>query len=215
MPLQLTPIKLLRRSVRSEDRSEHPGCRLGSREHPRRNTKKWWITEQNTYGGALNYRKIPRPFAKDKLVHGVFKARVDGALRFTKHDKTIRPVIHKVAVRYGIKIKDLAIHHNHIHLLWYSRSREAHTRFLRLLAAEIGRAYARLRRRFRLKAETLWMARPFTRLVSWGRRSLKAVSAYIQKNRFEVMGFIPYTPRRHALAKFLTSWEKQMRASTA
>ncbi|MGE4133520.1 MAG: hypothetical protein AB7F86_17930 [Bdellovibrionales bacterium] len=53
---------------------------------PRRDTKAWWIAKQHTYGGALNYRKVPRPFAKDKLVHGVFKARVNGGFSFTRHE---------------------------------------------------------------------------------------------------------------------------------
>ncbi|MGE4131874.1 MAG: transposase [Bdellovibrionales bacterium] len=182
---------------------------------PRKNTKKWWITKQHTYGGALSYRKLPRPFAKDKLVHGVFKAKIDGVLRFTKHQVTVRQVIDRASRRYGVKIKDIAIHHNHIHLLWYTRSKEAHTRFIRLFAAELGRYYARLRRKYRIKPGPLWLARPFTRLVAWGKRSLAAVTHYIRKNRDEVMGFVAYIPRRHALNRFLSQWEILIRQSSA
>ncbi|MGE4130987.1 MAG: transposase [Bdellovibrionales bacterium] len=181
---------------------------------PRKNTKKWWITKQHTYGGALNYRKLPRPFAKDKLVHGVFKADIRGGLRFTKHEKTVREILAQVSRRYGVRIKDVAINFNHIHLLWYSRSKEAHTRFIRLFAAELGRYYARLRRQYRIKPGPLWQARPFTRLVSWGRRSLEAVARYIRKNRDEVLGFVSYQNRQHRLNAFLVAWDEHMRLAS-
>ncbi|MGE4132629.1 MAG: transposase [Bdellovibrionales bacterium] len=177
---------------------------------PRRNTKKWWITKQNTYGGALNYRKLPRPFARDKLVHGVFKADIGGALKFTQHEKAVRPILTKVALRYGVKIKDVAVNHNHIHILWYTRSKEAQVRFIRLFAAEIGRHYARLRRQLRLKKQPLWTARPFTRLVSWGRRSLQFVTAYLRQNRDEALGFVPYRPRHHKLNQFISTWNEDL-----
>ncbi|MGE4133692.1 MAG: transposase [Bdellovibrionales bacterium] len=182
---------------------------------PRKNTKKWWITQQHTYGGALNYRKLPRPFDKNKLVHGVFKADISGGLRFTKHERPVRAILEKVSRRYGVKIKDLAINHNHIHLLWFTRSKESHTRFLRLFSAEMGRYYSRLKRQLRLAPKLLWSARPFTRLVSWGKRSLDKLCRYIQKNRQEALGFLPYTPRKHSLSQFLRRLEIQVRLDSA
>ena len=56
------------------------------------------------------------------------------------------------------------------------------------------------------KGSGIWQQRPFTRLVSWGTKSLKAILGYIQKNELEVTGQQSYEPRNHALNKFLDQW---------
>ena len=56
------------------------------------------------------------------------------------------------------------------------------------------------------KTDALWIERPFTRLVSWAKQPLNAVKNYIHRNRQEVMGFLPYKVRDHALNRFLAKW---------
>lgn len=176
---------------------------------PRRDTKLWWIVKQSTYGGSMNYRKVARPFDSKKLTHAVFKARLGSALRFTKSTESIRKLLDKVADACGVKIRDLAINHNHIHLLFSSRTREDQTRFLRLFAAEMGRKYKALRQKFGVRSDkSMWIHRPFTRLVSWGKKSLASVGRYFEKNRKEALGFIVYQPRQHRLALFMRRWEQ-------
>lgn len=182
---------------------------------PRQKTKLWWIVKQGVYGGSLNYRKVRRPFDSKKLSHTVFKAALGRAVWFTRFEGTVREIIKQTAKRYGVRIKDIAVNRDHIHVLFYTASRESQTRFLRYISAELGRRYARLRARAGFRQHPLWVSRPFSRLVSWGRRSLQQVRAYIQRNRDEVLGFVEYKPRKHALAKFLNAWSAQRGLSSA
>jgi REP element-mobilizing transposase RayT len=181
---------------------------------PRRDTKLWWIVKQSTYGGSMNYRKVARPFDSKKLTHAVFKARLGSALRFTKSTESIRKLLDKVADACDVKIKDWAINHDHIHLLFSAKAREDQARFLRLFAAEMGRKYKTLRRKFGVRSgKSMWLHRPFTRLVSWGKKSLANVEHYFDKNRKEALGFIEYTPRKHRLSMFLKRWEARFLSS--
>lgn len=173
---------------------------------PRKNTKLWWIVKQSVYGGSLNYRKVRRPFDSKKLTHAVFKARLGSAFRFSKFEPRVREILKAAADRYGLRLKSVAIQGDHIHVLFYTKSSEAQTRFLRFFSAELGRRYARLRRKFGYSARPLWVARPFTRLVSWGRKSLRAAQNYIARNRVEALGFLQYKPRTHRLNAFLKKW---------
>lgn len=202
----------------------HKGRQLSLLKDPRKNTKLWWITKQHVYGGSLDYRKVKRPFDKKKLTHAVFKAKLGPSLWFTRSHQEIRKILSRVAVRYGVQLKDLAINKDHIHILFYTKTRESQTYFLRLVAAELGRKYKKIRRNLVLGkarrsnssygekavtdpvSQSLWVKRPFTRLVSWSRRSLQTIQNYIRRNRDEVLGFVPYTPRHHKLNAFLKSW---------
>jgi len=180
---------------------------------PRSETKLWWIQKQHTYGGELNYRKVARPFDSKKLTHAVLKARLGNSLRFTRSQSSIRKVIADVASKYAVKIKDIAINHDHIHLLFSAGHRVGQVRFLRLLAAELGRKYKTLRRKFGIRLKgSLWLHRPFTRLVPWAKKSLEGVLNYFRKNRDEVLG-LPYEPRQHRLSQFLSKRRKSRKAA--
>ena len=45
-----------------------------------------------------------------------------------------------------------------------------------------------------VRSERFWDARPFTRIVEWG-RDFNRVSDYLLQNSLEAIGFIPYRPR--------------------
>lgn len=176
---------------------------------PRKNTKLWWIVKQTTYGGSMDYRKVKRPFDSKKLTHAVFKARLGRANGFMRRESTVREVLERAARRYGIRLNDLAVHHDHIHVVFYTKLRESQVRFLRFVAAELGRKFKTAKNHLGSVAKSLWIGRPFTRLVSWGRKSLERIKKYIERNRNEVLGFVPYMPRKHRLTAFLVAWERQ------
>ena len=177
---------------------------------PRKKTKLWWIVKQTTYGGDLNYRKVARPFDSKKLTNAVFKSQLGTALRFTRSQLSIRKLLERVATACDVKIKDVAINHDHIHLLFAAKTKENQTRFLRLFAAEMGRKYKSLMRKFGIKKNgSMWKHRPFTRLVSWGKSSLDRVRDYFEKNRQEAAGLVEYMPRDHQLVVFLKQWKEQ------
>ena len=178
---------------------------------PRKNTKLWWIKKQNTYGGSFNYRKVERPFDSKKLVHVVFKAKLGKGIYFTKSQKSIENLIKIVTEKYQVKIREKSINKDHIHLLVWTNHRDHFLKFLRLFSAEMGRGYKEIFKRFGLtKTKSLWIARPFTRLVSWGKTSQEIVIKYIQKNTKEVLGFVEYTPRRHRVNVFIKKWNEQI-----
>ena len=73
-------------------------------------------------------------------------------------------------------------------------SRRALNRFLRAVSGLIAR--------FIMKAERgkacgikFWDARPFTRIVIWG-KAFKAAKEYVELNFLEAMGFVAYRPRK-------------------
>lgn len=162
-------------------------------------------------GGSLNYRKIKRPFDKRKLNHVVFKARLGPSIWFTKSQKSIAKVLQFSAQRYGIKLKSFAINRDHIHVLTWGGDQVTNGNFLRFFSAEMGRKYGRIFNKFGLsKRKNLWLHRPFSRQVSWGKKSIAKIMNYIKKNRDEALGFIQYTPRKHQmLAAFLAMWSER------
>ena len=181
----------------------------------RKNTKKWWIESAQVYGGALEYRKCSRPFHSKKLTHAVFKARLAQSMWFTKSQKSIEKLLRNSLQKYDLKLKSFSIQRDHIHVLFYSvRSlpyfvtQEKFQNFLKFFPAEMGRKYAQIYEGLGIeKVKSLWEHRPFTRLVSWGKKSLEKVMSYIEKNTLEASGVIKYEERDHALNQFLRKWK--------
>lgn len=175
---------------------------------PRKNTKLWWIEEKKVYGGSLNYRKIKRPFDKSKLNHVVFKARLGSGIWFTKSQKSIANLLRSSARRYRIDLKSFGVCRDHIHVLTWGGDQSSQVKFLRFFSAEMGRKYGHIFDRFGLKKRrNLWLQRPFSRQVSWGKKSLAKITNYIKKNRDEALGFIQYTSRKdRGLSAFLEMW---------
>lgn len=183
---------------------------------PRKGTKLWWIRKKKVYGGSMNYRKVSRPFDSKQLVHVVLKGRPGSALRFTKSVKSIQSLLFRIAARQGTRVVDFAINHDHIHLMVSARGAEQFTVFLRHFSSEMGKQYKKLRGKFGRENRTgLWMQRPFTRLLSWGKKSRLVVRNYFNKNRLEAFGFIEYTARKSALNDFLKKWDREFEFSTA
>ena len=177
---------------------------------PRQKTKLWWIVKQSVYGGSLNYRKVARPFSSKQLVHVVLKGNLSHGILFTRSTTFIERLLKFTAKRYAVGIKDFAINQDHLHLLVWASKREALTKFLRFFSAEMGRKYkAAYAKKGIRRTKPLWSHRPFTRLVSWGKRSVQVLRSYIKKNKDEALGFIAYTPRKHRLSEFLKRWDAQ------
>lgn len=172
----------------------------------RKKSKIGWIEKQNIYGGALEYRKIKRPFDSRKLTHIVFKARAGEVTSLRKRETAIVKIMYRVAQKYGVAITLHSVQKNHVHVLAYTKMRLALTNFLRLFSAEVGRLYSKLFRMWGIrKSQNLWVSRPFTRLVSFKNRELATVKNYIRKNTFEALGFFVYNRNTTALQKFVLS----------
>jgi hypothetical protein len=103
----------------------------------------------------------------------------------------------------GVRLYRYANAGNHLHLVVLPGSRKALSAFLRALAGLIARQVLRTERGrpfIRATAEErtptgFWDARPYTRIVEWG-RDFAGACRYVLRNELEPTGFIPYRPRR-------------------
>lgn len=138
------------------------------------------------FGSDLNLgiRKEQRPISLKTPMHLILKSDVvmnHGG--FKKIETKIYKEIHFFAERFGIKIFNLAIHHNHIHLLILTATRQGYISFIRALNGTMVK---------KLKLpQGLFTKSPFTRIVAWG-RDFEIVNSYIDKNRFEAEGKAHY-----------------------
>jgi REP element-mobilizing transposase RayT len=173
------------------------------------------------FGGTLvkgNPRE-KRPLSLKRPVHVVLKSSIaKGEMSFLKRGraKQIESLVRRIAKQKGVKVYRYANAGNHLHLLVLPRSRESFNAYIRALSGliaritlgvERGKAKASdCERTFQLngvrkksarggRVASFWDARPYTRIVEWG-RDFRSVCSYVVQNTLEAIGFIPYQPRR-------------------
>jgi REP element-mobilizing transposase RayT len=172
---------------------------------PRKNTKRWWVETQYVFGGGLKYKKCKRPFGRNRLVHVVLKAQEWAA--FHQRGPGVRQRIEQAAKKCHVLVKDLAINKDHIHIVVTTSHRKLLTNFLRQVSAGLGHFIkAELAKLSIEKTGSLWLARPFTRLVSWAKKPFSILKNYIHRNRQEVQGLLPYRSRKHRLNSWLDNF---------
>jgi putative transposase len=119
-------------------------------------------------------------------------------------------VIHRFAKKFFIKVIQVSIQGNHIHMLIRAHGRSSFHHFFRVVAGQIAQGLVRrvtdtpaqgLGRRVTdtpkppQKRTKFWKYRPFSRVVkSW--TAEKTVRNYIQLNEKEARGEIPYSKER-------------------
>jgi REP element-mobilizing transposase RayT len=140
------------------------------------------------FGGELlkNKRKSMRPLSTKKPIHSVLRADVMAIEIFAKNRKLIISTINTYAQRFGVKVYEIGLARDHIHLGMRVNSRESYNHFVRSLTGVLSKA---------LKIK--WLLRPYTKVIQWGRH-LQRVLKYILQNDLEGLGVIPYQARgRH------------------
>jgi REP element-mobilizing transposase RayT len=152
------------------------------------------------FGGSLikgNAREA-RPIAIKKPMHLVMRSSLaTGELSFLRsvRSRKIEAAVKRLGERTGVRVYRYANSGNHIHLLVLPRSRAAFKAYLRAITGLIARITLGVERG-RALGKKFWDARPYTRIIEWG-REFKAVAAYVAQNTLEALGFIPYQPRKH------------------
>ncbi len=170
------------------------------------------------FGGSLlkGNPRDARPIAVKRPMHLVLKSKkATDARSFLAPARAagILILVNRVARLHGIKIHRYANGGNHLHLIIQAPSRSAFQRFLRgttgviarmTLGRERGKALA-LDGKATLGRDAVsqgqgassafWDARPFTRIIEWG-RDFKRTNDYVIKNTLEALGFVSYTARR-------------------
>ncbi len=154
------------------------------------------------HGGAIlkDKRKEARPFSHKNAIHLVFRStRAKGVWSFLapKNRLRVEKILENCARIYHIKIYRQVNVGNHLHLLvktetkQYSIAQKEFRSFLRRLAGEIAFQItgAKKGEAFRCpdKDEGFWDARPYSRLVTWG-REFEALAKYFTKNFLETFG---------------------------
>ena len=143
------------------------------------------------HGGDLNEnrRKLKRPLDPRQSLHVVMRskrARGEWSFLHRRNRAGVEKILYTHAVRNQVTIERLANVGNHLHLLLRFRARQDLQRFFRTVAGLIPRAITGAQKG--LRRGRFWDAPVYTRLVTWG-RELKAVCAYLAKNRLEAIGF--------------------------
>lgn len=132
-------------------------------------------------------RKRRRPLKKNTPTHLILKAEKD----FGEKAKLVLSEAKRLAPKADIAIMDFTINHDHLHLTIRFPHRRHYAAYVRaltgLLARKIGNG--------------IWKLLPFTRVVGWG-KPLQILERYLEKNRLEAAGIMPYQPRRDIYAKW-------------
>lgn len=140
-------------------------------------------TENPEHGGTLHEgeRKKLRPLASDRPIHLVLKAKMPfrgdtGAVVLTE--------ARRLADKFFLKIYDHAVADDHVHLALKIPHRRYYVHFIRSLTGLLSRRYGK----------GFWSQVPFTRVVQWG-RDYRNLGKYLEKNRLEAAGDLPYKDR--------------------
>lgn len=145
-----------------------------------------------------------------------------GATSFlnTRNKQAIHNMIQRTAKTYGVRIYQVALMSNHLHLVIKISHRKSYKTFVRVLAGRIAshvmrdQSFKVFKRRVlssvagdppkahpgqvevQGKGQAFWQFRPWTRVLHWG-RDYKACCEYVKQNVLEALGFAEYKPRKH------------------
>ncbi len=175
------------------------------------------------HGGTLSLgkRRKQRPLSLKTPLHLVFKSDFAYASRsLLRHRPLIEKIITKFKKRFHIRVYEMAIVSNHIHLVVKGHRRRDLQNFFRVVAGHIAQEILRQfpilpgertrtggapnkTGKTREKENRFWQTRIYSRIVSWGREYL-SVKKYVIQNALEALGLIPYKTRtKHGSSKKL------------
>lgn len=136
-------------------------------------------TTQTAFGGSLlknSHAKTARPFSSKASMHIVLKAHTQALKHY---DRRVESVIEVQARKHFIKLYSIQNPGNHIHLVLRAKNKDLLKNFLRAICGLIPRL---------LSQAGLWMQRPFSRIIRWG-RSFQTIKNYMTINQYEAQGY--------------------------
>lgn len=151
--------------------------------------KKLFKLPPPVHGGDLfqKQRKRLRPLAANTPTNLTLKATRD----FGEKAALVLSEARRLAPGAGVVIMDYAINHDHIHLAIRFPHRSNYNAYVRALTGILARKIGK----------GIWQFAPFTRVVGWG-KPLRDFEKYLEQNRLEAAGEMPYQPRRDIYAKW-------------
>lgn len=167
--------------------------------------KTYWQFRYN-HGGVLRNKRRgrkARPLSTKLPIHLVFKTEhksLRRGLRSPLGFFLINYVIKKYARHFFVKVEQLSINHDHLHLLVRFTKRSQGQYFLRVVSGQIAQEFQKngflnLVTDTQAPTAKLWKFRPFTRVIT-GWKPYLIVRNYIQLNEKEVTKKIPYRVSR-------------------
>jgi len=136
-------------------------------------------------------RKTKRPFAKKKPMHVTLRRSNNYSnVSLLRKQRGIEKTIYDLAKKHQVHLYELAVNSNHIHLLLRGYYLRNFQNFLRDVSIKIVRLMTGTRKGRKLES-SFWAARPWSRIVEWG-RAFVAAKDYVFRNRLEASGMIPY-----------------------
>lgn len=154
------------------------------------------------FGGNLNPAKgnprDQRPLSLKRPLHLVLRSTLaTGEMSFLRpvRSRRIEKLVRELGKRLDVRVYRFANSGNHLHLVVLPRSRKAFRAYTRAVTGLIARITLGVERGKGRKIK-FWDARPYTRIIEWG-REFRVVSQYVVQNTLEALGFIPYQPRNH------------------
>ncbi len=166
-------------------------------------------------GATVSNPKTARPVSCKHANHVVIKSyKAIGSRSFVSHERWILNKSRSLATGLGVELKDIVVHSNHIHLLLRVSRRRAFFAFLRALCGLIARKITSKERGLAKNAnekasrdrrngslEKFFAGRPFSRIVSLGRKSYKSIKEYFDLNRLEKLGYSKEVSRKRGLQR--------------
>lgn len=168
------------------------------------------------FGGSLliGRRKSQRPLDSNQAVHIVVKSQwAHGKNSFLNRDNylPIKGLVDTISKKYGVRIYQIAIVSNHIHMILRTKRRWLYRAFISSLTGQIAQ-HVMKNQSFKnfaascagegvkkyekqQKEQNFWLHRPFTRILTWG-RNFNICMNYLTQNTLEALGFVEYKQRR-------------------
>jgi REP element-mobilizing transposase RayT len=134
--------------------------------------------------------KTERPLCSNRAIHLVLKSSwATGSFSMLQkyNSRKIDAIIRITAENCAIKIYHLVNVGNHLHLVIKLKDVKAYPKFIRIITGLIARHVLKrergpvLEQKKKLKKVKFWIARPFTRIITWG-RDYNYLHNYMEKN---------------------------------
>src|SRR6476620_10568066 len=142
------------------------------------------------FGGAAQKGnpKTARTIVTRQAMHVVVRSsQAKGRYSFLGKAKRVEDILLRQAERFGVRLYDVANAGNHLHLVLRASSVRLFKGFLRAITGLLARLVLGVERGSPWKGARFWDARPFTRIVSWG-RDYTQLRNYLLLNRTEMLG---------------------------
>lgn len=143
------------------------------------------------FGGALlqGKRKVRRPLSTKHPIHLVLKSTHKNL--FNPGNLSLENLVRSQAKKFGVQLYDLALNWSHIHCLIRIKNRKDYIKFIRSLTSVLSMKI----RKSKPQLKEIFILRPFTRILSWGRDFEKGLDYQIL-NQMEAFGLIIRAKRK-------------------